>query len=47
VALDIIKTQYKIDEKENGYADMKAVLKYNDQEFLRHLNWDEQGQRPE
>ena len=34
---DIIQNQYKIDEKENGFVDFKAVVKMGDQDFLAHL----------
>lgn len=36
---EIIQNQYKVDEKENGFSDFKAVAKMSDVEFMGHLGW--------
>lgn len=36
---DIIKQQHKLDGKENGMADFKAVQNMRDADFVRFLDW--------
>ena len=40
---EIIQNQYKIDEKENGYMDYKAVANMTDSDFMGHLGWTERS----
>lgn len=36
---EMIRHQYKIDGKENGLSDFKAVCNHTDAEFVRFLDW--------